>query len=165
MGVVTALLAFPSTSGLCDLIQGNFSICFKSKHSFVSCPWSLWKWQYLFLLHLLGSPFIFSDHFKEGSSLICINTCSSGMFKGVYCWLRVEEFRRVCLLVVLIFLLSRLCLLWTRTLLRMVREICFHLLSFLPLLSYNCVFCHEVLGWMDEFNHGLRLLLIKLMDE
>ena len=92
MGVVTALLAFPSTSGLCDLIQGNFSICFKSKHSFVSCPWSLWKWQYLFLLHLLGSPFIFSDHFKEGSSLICINTCSSGMFKGVYCWLLVEEF-------------------------------------------------------------------------
>ena len=59
--------------------------CFKSKHSFVSCPWSLWKWQYLFLLRLLGSPFIFSGHFKDGSSLICIRTCSSGIFNGVYC--------------------------------------------------------------------------------
>ena len=38
----------------------RFSICcFKSKHSSVSCLWSLWKRQYLFLLHLLGSPFIF----------------------------------------------------------------------------------------------------------
>ena len=36
-----------------------FICCFKSKHSSVSCPWSLWKRQYLFLLHLLGSPFIF----------------------------------------------------------------------------------------------------------
>ena len=53
----------------------RFSICcFKSKHSSVSCPWSLWKWQYLFLLWLFGSPFIFSGHFKEGSSLICIRT-------------------------------------------------------------------------------------------
>ena len=58
--------------------------CFRSKHSSVSYPWSLWKWQYLFLLHLLGSPFIFFGHFKEGSSLICIRTCSSGMFNGVY---------------------------------------------------------------------------------
>ena len=70
----------------------RFSICcFKSKHSFVSCPWSLWTRQYLFLLRLLGSPFIFSDHFKDRSSLICINTYSSGMFKGVYYWLLVEE--------------------------------------------------------------------------
>ena len=77
----------------------RFSIyCFKSKHSCVSCPWSLWKRQYLFLLHLLGSPIIFLGHFKEGSSLICISTYSSGMFKGVYCGLRVEE---------LAFLLSR----------------------------------------------------------
>ena len=38
----------------------RFSICcFKSKHSSMSCPWSLWKRQYLFLLYLLGSPFIF----------------------------------------------------------------------------------------------------------
>ena len=69
----------------------RFSIyCFKSKHSFVSCPWSLWKWQYLFLLRLLRSPFIFSCHFKEGSSLICIRTYSSGMFKGVYCKFRTS---------------------------------------------------------------------------
>ena len=66
--------------------QMRFSIYyFKSKHSSMSCPWSLWKQQYLFLLRLLGSPFIFSGHFKEGSSLICIRTCSSGTFKRVYC--------------------------------------------------------------------------------
>ena len=64
--------------------------CFRSKHLSVSCPWSLWKRQYLFLLHLLGSPFIFSDHFKEGLSLICIRTCSSGTFNGVYCWFRAK---------------------------------------------------------------------------
>ena len=64
----------------------RFSIyCFKSKHSSVSCSWSLQKRQYLFLLRLLGSPFIFFDHFKDGSSLICMSTCSSGMFKDVYC--------------------------------------------------------------------------------
>ena len=64
----------------------RFSICcFKSKHSSVSCLWSLWKRQYLFPLCLLGSLFIFSGHFKDRSSLICISTCSSGMFKGVYC--------------------------------------------------------------------------------
>ena len=62
----------------------RFSICcFRSKHSSVSCLWSLWKRQYLFRLRLLGSPFIFSGHFKEGSSLICIRTCSSGVFNGV----------------------------------------------------------------------------------
>ena len=64
--------------------------CFRSKHSSVSCPWSLWKRQYLFLLRLLGSPFIFFSHFREGSSLICIRTCSSGTFNGVYYWFRVE---------------------------------------------------------------------------
>ena len=69
----------------------RFSICcFRSKLSSVSCLWSLWKRQYLFLLCLLGSPFIFSSHFKEGSSLICIRTCSSGMFSGVYCWLHAK---------------------------------------------------------------------------
>ena len=55
--------------------------------------------------------------------------------------------RRACLLVVSIFLFSRSCFLWTKTLLRMVWEICFHSLNSLPFLSYNCVFCiHEVLG-------------------
>ena len=44
--------------------------------------------------------------------------------------------------------------------------VCFHSLSSLPLLGYNRVFCiHKVLGRMDEFNHGLKLFLIKLMDE
>ena len=105
---MTTLLAFPSTSRLCDLVQGNFSI-FLAWWDFLSvasnqntCPCHAHglcgKWQYLFLLRLLGFPFIFSGHFKEGSSLICISTCSSGMFKGVYCWLRAEE---------LAFLLSR----------------------------------------------------------
>ena len=62
----------------------RFSICcFKSKHSSMSCPWSLWKRQYLFLLRLLGSPFIFPGHFRDGSSLICMSTWSSGTFKGV----------------------------------------------------------------------------------
>ena len=70
----------------------RFFICyFKSKHSSMSCSWSLWKRQYFFLLCLLGSPFIFSGHIKEGSSLICISTCSSSMFKGVYCWFRAKE--------------------------------------------------------------------------
>ena len=36
----------------------------------------------------------------------------------------------------------------------------------LSFLGYDCVFCiHEILGRMDEFSHGLRLLLIELMDE
>ena len=130
-----------------------FICCFKSKHSFVSCLWSLWKRQYLFLLCLLGSLFIFFAHFKEGSSLICISTCSSGMFKGVYCWLRAKELAFLLsrsFFVVSIFLLSHLSLLWMRTLLRIVREIWLHSLSLLPLLSYNCVLCiHEVLGRMD----------------
>ena len=71
--------------------------CFRSKHLSVSCPWSQWKRQYLFLLCLLGSPFIFSNHFKEGSSLICIMTCSSGTFNGVYCWFRAERPASYCL--------------------------------------------------------------------
>ena len=69
----------------------RFSICcFRSKHSSVSCPWALWKRQYLFLLRLLGPLFIFSNHFKEGSSLIYIRTCLSSIFNGIYCWFCVE---------------------------------------------------------------------------
>ena len=140
-----------------------FICCFKSKHSFMPCPWFLWKQQYLFLLRMLGSPFIFSGHFKDGLSLICISTCSSGMFNGVYCWSRVEE---IAFLLSLSFFLSCLGLFWTRTLLMMARVIRFHSLDSLPLLGYDCILCiHEVLGWMDEFSYGLRLLLIKLMDE
>ena len=94
----------------------RFSICcFKSKHSSMSCPWSLWKRQYLFLLRLLGSPFIFSGHFKEGSSLIYIRTCS----RHVQGRILLTPYRQACLLVISVFLLSRPSLLWTRTSLRM----------------------------------------------
>ena len=62
-----ALPTFPSTSHLYDLVQGSFStslawwdlLSAALNHSFVSCLWFLWKRQYLFLLRLLGSPFIF----------------------------------------------------------------------------------------------------------
>ena len=101
VGVVMALLALPSTSYVCDLVQGNF---------LTSLVW----WDFLSTAsnqnthpchaHGLyesgntcsyyacwGSPFIFSVHFKEGSSLIYISTCSSDMFNGLYYWLSVEE--------------------------------------------------------------------------
>ena len=141
----------------------RFSICcFKSKHSSMSCLWSLWKQQYLFLLRLLGSPFIFSGHFKEGSSLIYIRTCS----RHVQGRILLTPYRRACLLVISVFLLSHPSLLWTRTSLRMTQEISFHSLNSLPFLIYNYAFSiHEVLGRMDEFNHGLRLLVIELVDE
>ena len=51
----------------------------------------MWKRQYLFWLRLLRSSFIFSSHFKEGSSLICIRTCSSDVFNGMYYWFRAER--------------------------------------------------------------------------
>ena len=41
------------------------------------------KWQYLLFFRLLRSPFIFFGHFKDRSSLICINTWSSEVFRGV----------------------------------------------------------------------------------
>ena len=139
----------------------RFSICcFRSKHSSVSCPWSLWKWQYLFLLRLFKSPFIFSDHFKEGSSLICIRTCLSGMFNGMYCWFQAKGPA---------FLPSRSFVSSVPFLdegLRVACGVCFHSLCSLPLLGYNRVFyIHKVLGQIDEFNHRLRLFLIKLVDE
>ena len=143
--------------------QMRFSIYyFKSKHSSMSCPWSLWKQQYLFLLRLLGSPFIFSSHFKEGLSLICMRTCSNSIFKGVYCWFRVEEPG---------FLLSRSFFSpvrpffgrgpWSEW-----REGSTSILSALFFPGYNCIFCiHKVLGQIDEFSHVLRLLLINFVDE
>ena len=146
-----------------------FICCFKSKHSFTSCPWSLCKWQYLFLAAIL-IPIVLigiSFHFFQPLQKWIILDLHKHLFKWhvqgcillTPCW-------RTCLLVVSIFLLSHPGLLWTRTLLRMAREIYFHSLGSLPLLSYDFVLCiHEVLGRMDEFSHGLRLLLIKLMDE
>ena len=95
------LLTFPSPSHPCDLVQGNFSIFFAwwdslsatsnqntrpchvhdlcesdNTCSYCAC-WDFFSF--------------FFGHFKDGSSLICISTYSSGMFKGVYCWLRAEQ--------------------------------------------------------------------------
>ena len=90
------LLLYPLVSRPCGLVQGK-SLVFLTLQDFQLAaldqntpPWSLWKRQYILLLHLLGSPFIFSGHFKDGSSLICIRTYSSGTFNGVYCWFRAE---------------------------------------------------------------------------
>ena len=67
------------------------------------------------------------------------------LHKNLFKWhvrecILLTPYRRACLLVISVFLLSRPSLLWTRTLLRMTREICFHSFSSLPFLSYNCVF-------------------------
>ena len=139
----------------------RFSICyFKSKQSSVSCPWSLWKRQYLFLLRLLGSPFIFSGHFKDGSSLICIRTCSSGIQWGI---LLIPRWR-ARLLIISVFHFFRPSLLWTRALLGMMTEVSFYSFRSLPLLSYNRVFCiHEILSRMDELSHRLRLFFIEFV--
>ena len=137
----------------------RFSICcFKSKHSSVSYPWSLWKRQYLFLLRLLGFPFNLLWPFQGRIVLdlheYLIEWGIQGRIILIPCW-------GACLSTIPVFLIFRLSLLWTRTLFRVTCRIGFHPLSSLPLFGYNCVFCiHEVLGRMDEFGHGLRLLLI-----
>ena len=75
------------------------------------------------------------------------------------CW-------RTILLTISVYFIFCLSLFWTRGLLGVAHRVCFHSLNFLPLLGYDRVFyIHKVLGWMDEFSHGLRLLLIKLVDE
>ena len=69
-------------------------------------------------------------------------------------------------LVVSVFFFSCPSLLWTRTLFRMMRAISFHSFNSFPLLGYNCVFCiHKILSQMEEFSHGLRLILVKFVDE
>ena len=140
----------------------RFSICcFRSNHSSVSCLWSLWKRQYLFLLRLFGSPFIFSDYFKEGIVLDLHKNLLEWHVQWsvllIPCWM-------ASLFVVSVFLIFRSSFLWTRTLFRVA--VCFHSLNSFPLLGYDCVFyIHKVLGRMDEFSHGLRFLLVKIMDE
>lgn len=57
--------------------------CLRSLHSEVSCPWSGWKWQYLFLGLLFGLPFSLSNQVNVASSFIYMRTCSSGVFRGV----------------------------------------------------------------------------------
>ena len=55
--------------------------------------------------------------------------------------------RRTCLPVVSILLLSRLGILWTRALFRMIWELRFHSLCSLPFLGNDRIFCiHEILG-------------------
>ena len=77
-----------------------------------------------------------------------------------------SSWRWICLPIISILLLSRPSLLWMRALFSMSWEVCFHSLCSLPLLGNDCILCiHEALGWIDEFSHGLRLLVIKLVDE
>ena len=50
-------------------------------------------------------------------------------------------------------------------LVRVAYGVCLHSLCSLPLFGYDRIFyIHKVLGQMDEFNHGLRLFLVKLVD-
>ena len=100
-----ALLAFSSTSHLCDLVQGNFLI-FLAWWDFLSAASN----QNTCLCHahgLYGSsntcsycacwdlPSFFPAISRKDHPWF---SCSSGMFKGVYYWLRAEE---------IAFLLSR----------------------------------------------------------
>ena len=82
------------------------------------------------------------------------------------CVMLTSSWRRTCLPVVSILLLSRLGILWTRALFRMIWELRFHSLWSLPLLGNDRIFCiHEILGWIDEFNHGPWFLIIELVDK
>ena len=49
----------------------------------MQCPWSWWNLHYLFLSLLSAGVQIGFGHCKEGSSLICIKTCSIGIIRGV----------------------------------------------------------------------------------
>ena len=90
-----------------------------------------------FLFRLLGSSFIFLGHFKDGSSLICINTWSSVGIQGSV--VGVSSQGRPCLPVVLIHFLPCLGLLWTKALFQMMYIISFHSFNFLLLLGHNNV--------------------------
>ena len=56
---------------------------FKCLHLSVQCLWSWWNLQYLFLSLLSAGVLIDFGHYREGSSLICIRTCSVGIIRGV----------------------------------------------------------------------------------
>ena len=49
----------------------------------MQCPWSWWILQYLFLSLLSAGVLIGFSHCREGSSFICIKTCSIGIIRGV----------------------------------------------------------------------------------
>ena len=172
MVVVTTLLLSPSTSRPCDLIWGNFSI-FLTWWDFQSATsnqntrpchaHSLYEAAILVPITFVR----ISLHFLQPlQGRIVLDLHENFLKRHVQRRVLSTPSWRACLLTVSVFLLSRPSLLWTRTLFRVAREICFYSLNSLPLLGYNCVFCiHEVLGRMDEFSHGLRLFLVKLVDE
>ena len=54
---------------------------FKCLHSSVWCPWSWWNLHDLLLFLLSSGVLISFSHCREGSSLICIRTCSIGIIK------------------------------------------------------------------------------------
>ena len=62
----------------------------------MQCPWSWWNLQYLFLSLFSTGVLIGFGHCREGSSLICIRTCSIGIIKGVklvnFCFLYESSF-------------------------------------------------------------------------
>ena len=78
----------------------------------------------------------------------------------------IDSVPKGCVLVISILLIFRSSLFWTGTLFEMTRRVSIHSLSSLPLLSYDRIICiHKFLGRMDEFSHGLRFFLIKIVDE
>ena len=108
-----------------------------------------------------------SPHFLQPLQGRIILDLHENLLKGHVQWrVLLILCRRACLLVILVLLILRSSLLWTRTLIKMTRRVSFHSLSSLPLLSYVCIiYIHKVLGRMDEFSHELRFFLIKLVDE
>ena len=142
----------------------RFSICyFKSKHSSISCPMISMKATILVSITLVG----ISLHFLWPLQRWIILDLHKNLLKWNIQWgILLVPCWRARLLIISVFPFFRLSLFWTRALLKMSIGVCFYSLRSLSLLSYDRVFCiHKILGWMDEFNHGLRLLLIKLVDE
>ena len=56
---------------------------FKCLHSLVQCLWSWWNLQYLLLSLTSAGVWMGLGHYRDGSSFICINTCSIGITRGV----------------------------------------------------------------------------------
>ena len=103
------------------------------------------KMRVLALIRLLGFPFIFFDHFKDRSSLIYINTWSSGAFRGRIVW--ISSRGRSCFPAIFVSFFSHLGLLWTKALLWMTCVFSIYLFNPFILLSNDCIFCiHETLG-------------------
>ena len=108
-----------------------------------------------------------SPHFLQSLQGMIILDLHENLLKGHVQWrVLLIPCQRACVLVISVLLIFRLSLFWTGTLLEMTRRVSVHSLSSLPLLSYDRIICiHKVLGRMDEFSHGLRFFLIKIVDE